>query len=603
MALPPGFLDELRARTPMAALVGRRVKLSRSGKNWKGCCPFHNEKSPSFYVYDDGYHCFGCGAHGDAISFVMNTQGSAFPDAVEALATEAGLEVPKASPAVVEAERQRLDLTGVLDLAAGYYQRQLFERQGAEGLAYLRGRGLNDDTIRLFGLGWSGDGRGGLLRTLAEAEVEAARAGEAGLLQARDDGALRELFYNRVMFPIRDRRGRMISFGGRGLGDAKPKYINGPDSPVYSKGRTLFALDRAREGARKGPVIVAEGYMDVIALHQAGFGGAVAPLGTALTAAQLEELWRLSDAPILCFDGDAAGRRAASRAAETALPMLTPARTLRLLTLPPGDDPDSLIRRGGPAAFEALFPGIRPLSIALYDMLRDPSAPDTPEARAGFQVRLEQAADQIEDKALAAEYKRALRDRVYAERQAQRQASFVRGKPGKPIKPPPPRRPILADDATDERHRTLLAILLLHPDIMADVAEALASLPLAPVLAGLRQVLLQWWHASEELDSRGLLNHLQTLGFGEVTASVLATSTLPLTPAASAAAMPAEAEAGWWHFFGLLNYERLGEEIRSAERDLAAGWDAAAQRRLIALISAKASLFGDAESEDSTAGA
>ena len=597
MALPPAFLDELRARTPMAALVGRRVKLARSGKSWKGCCPFHSEKSPSFHVYDDGYHCFGCGAHGDAISFVMNTQGSTFPDAVEALAAEAGLEVPKASPAVVEAERQRLDLNGVLDLAAGYFQRLLFERAGAEGLAYLRGRGLSDETILGFQLGWSGDGRGGLLKALAAAEVDPERAGEAGLLQARDDGSQRELFYNRVMFPIRDRRGRMISFGGRGLGDAKPKYINGPESPVYSKSRTLFALDRAREGARKGPVIVAEGYMDVIALHQAGFAGALAPLGTALTAPQLEELWRLSDAPVLCFDGDAAGLRAARRAAETALPMLTSAKTLRFVALPKGEDPDSLIRRGGPVAFDAVLQQARPLSVALFDMLRDPAAPDTPEARSAFQARLDAAAGQIQDKGLAAEYKRALRDRIWTERQAQRWNPGR--KPGaKPVKPPPPHAPILPGTVIGERHRTLLAILLLHPDILHDVAEALAGLPLAPGLEGLRQAVLQWWHSAEVLDSDGLLNHLQALGFGEVTAQVLATGAMPLPPAASVNAMPAEAEAGWWHYFGLLNYERLVEEIRAAERDLQAGWDAAAQRRLIALVAAKASLFGDAESED-----
>ena len=218
MALPATFLDELRARTPMAALVGRRVKLKRAGKAMTGCCPFHNERSPSFYVYDDGYHCFGCGAHGDAISFVMNTQGATFMDAVQALAGEAGLEVPKLSPAAAAVEQQRLDLTGVLDLAAGFYARLLFERPGAEALAYLRGRGLTEDTIRRFGLGWSGDGRGALATALAAAGADTARMREAGLLQNRDDGTVRELFYNRVMFPIRDRRGRTISFGGRGAG-------------------------------------------------------------------------------------------------------------------------------------------------------------------------------------------------------------------------------------------------------------------------------------------------------------------------------------------------------------------------------------------------
>ena len=237
----------------------------------------------------------------------------------------------------------------MLDLAAASYTRRLHEPQGRDALAYLHGRGLSDETIRRFGLGWAGDGRGSLVAELARSDVDPARMAEAGLLQSREDGTARELFYNRVMFPIRDRRGRTISFGGRALGDAKPKYINGPETAIYSKGRTLYALDLAREGARRSRhgVIVAEGYMDVIALHQAGFGGAVAPLGTALTASQLEELWRVSDAPTLCFDGDAAGARAAARAAELALPLIAPDRTLCLATLPPGEDPDTLVRRAG----------------------------------------------------------------------------------------------------------------------------------------------------------------------------------------------------------------------------------------------------------------
>jgi DNA primase len=598
MALPASFLDELRARTPMAALVGRRVKLARSGKSWKGCCPFHNEKSPSFYVYDDGYHCFGCGAHGDAISFVMNTQGASFIDAVEALAGEAGLDVPKPSPAVEEAERQRLDLSGVLDLAAGIFQRRLFEREGAAGLAYLRGRGLTDDTIRRFGLGWSGEGRGGLVTELGQAGIEPARMAEAGLLQSRDDGAVRELFYNRVMFPIRDRRGRTISFGGRGLGDAKPKYINGPESPVYSKGRTLYALDLAREGARKPPgAIVVEGYMDVIALHQAGFTGAVAPLGTALTAAQLEELWRLSDAPKLCFDGDAAGARAAARAAETALPLLDPSRTICLATLPPGDDPDSLVRRGGPAPFEAVLQQARPLSVALFDVLREGFATGTPEARAAFVARLDAAAARIPDRGLAAEYRRTLRDRVYAERQASRKT------PGKPIRPAPVRAPFVAADVVAERHRTLLAILLVHPGLLDDVEEALSSLPLPPPLAALRQAMLQWWNGAQVLDLAALMNHLHASGLAASYAQVLSARPVPLPACARQDAMPAEAEAGWWHFFGLLNRGRLEEEVASAAASFAAAPDAAGQGRLIALCAARDALARDAQAEDAEAGA
>ena len=304
MPLPPAFLEELRARTPLTALIGRRVKLSKSGRNWKGCCPFHGEKSPSFHVYDDHFHCFGCGAHGDAISFVMQSEGAGFPEAVERLAGEAGLEVPKPSPRAAEAERQRLDLHGVLDLAQASFVRRLHEAEGAAALGYLRRRGLPPELIARFGLGWSGDGRGALTAELGRNGVEPARMGEAGLLRDAEDGPARELYWNRITFPIRDRRGRLVSFGGRTLGDAKPKYINGPESPVFSKKRNLYALDLARAGLRTGqPLVVAEGYMDVIALHGAGFVGAVAPLGTALTEEQLEELWRLSPDPVLCFGG------------------------------------------------------------------------------------------------------------------------------------------------------------------------------------------------------------------------------------------------------------------------------------------------------------
>ena len=354
MALPSAFLEELRARTPLAAVIGRRVRLARSGRELKGCCPFHDEKTPSFYVYDDHFHCFGCGAHGDAISFVMQSQGAGFTEAVEQLAAEAGLEVPKPTPAAAEAERRRHDLASALQAAQSSFQRRLFLPEGRAALDYLRGRGLSETTIRRFGLGWSGEGRGALSAELARDGIEPGLLIEAGLMRTAEDGRAFDLFFNRVMFPIRDRRGRLISFGGRTLGDGQPKYVNGPETALFSKRRSLYALDLAREAVRGGErLLVVEGYMDVIALHQAGFGGAVAPLGTALTEEQLQELWRISPTPELCFDGDQAGRRAAAKAAETALPMLAPDRSLRLVSLPPEEDPDTLVRRHGASAFQA----------------------------------------------------------------------------------------------------------------------------------------------------------------------------------------------------------------------------------------------------------
>ena len=598
MALPPGFLDELRARTPLASVVGRRVKLARSGRNWKGCCPFHNEKTPSFYVYDNGFHCFGCGQHGDAISFVMQTQGLGFMEAVEQLSGEAGLEVPKPSPEAAEAERVRLSLQDVLTAAEEAYRRRLYLPEGARALDYLRGRGLLEETIARFGLGWSGEARGALTADLGRAGIEPALLLEAGLLRQGDDGrAPYDLFFNRVMFPIRDRRGRVISFGGRILGDGQPKYVNGPETPVFSKRRTLFGLDLAREAARGGAAVVAvEGYMDVIALHQAGFGGAVAPLGTALTEEQMEELWRLSPVPVLSFDGDAAGARAAARAAELALPLLGAERSLRLATLPAGEDPDTLVRRQGMAGFQAVLDAARPVAEALFDLMAEGVAP-TVEARAALTRRLDAVADKVTDKPLAWEMRRYFRERMRARRPdgpRQGQRSFAGGRPGQRSMRPPVRivrSPVGASVAGAERGRALVAILLHHPSLLPDVEEAFATLDLPPILARLRDAILLWSQTADMLDSAGLMSHLNLSGLATEANLALSAAPVPLPGCAAATAMPAEAGAGWWHFFGLMNPSRLDEEVEAARAAFALQADENAQRRLILLTGTRAALL------------
>ena len=607
MALPAGFLDELRARTPLGAVVGRRVKLARSGRNWKGCCPFHNEKTPSFYVYENGFHCFGCGASGDAISFVMQTQGLGFIEAVEQLAGEAGMDVPKPTPEAAAAEQRRHSLQEVLEAAQAAYRRRLHLPEGARALEYLRGRGLSEGTIERFGLGWSGEGRGVIAAELARQGIATDLLLDAGLLRPGEEGrAPYDLFFNRVMFPIRDRRGRVISFGGRILGDGQPKYVNGPETAVFSKRRTLFGLDLAREAARGGAAVVAvEGYMDVIALHQAGFAGAVAPLGTALTEEQLEELWRLSPVPVLCFDGDAAGARAAARTAELALPHLGAERSLRLATLPPGEDPDSLVRRQGAPGFEAMIKGARPVAEALFDLLGE-GVGEGVEARAALSRRLEGVADRIGDKALAWEVRRFFRDRMRARRPWARSGS---GGPamggarhrGAPAKPPPriQRRPAGPEVAAAERARALVAILLRHPHLLTDVEEAFATLDLPAALAQLRDTILQWSQTTQALDSGGLLSHLTLSGLAADVEQTLAMVPVPLPDCASADAMPAEAGAGWWHFFGLMNPGRLEEEVAAAGRDFAERPDDTAQRRLIGLCAALDALrrgeFGESD--------
>ena len=409
---------------------------------------------------------------------------------------------------------------------------------------------------------------------------------EAGLLRAGEDGAIRgELFFNRVMFPIRDRTGRIISFGGRILGDGQPKYVNGPETPLFSKRRTLYGLNLAREAARKGAAVVAvEGYMDVIALHQAGFGAAVAPLGTALTAEQLEELWRLSPAPILCFDGDAAGGRAAARAAQTALPAIAADRSIALATLPGGEDPDTLVRRQGPAAFAAVLAAARPLNEALFDLLRGAGGFTTPEQRSAFRARLEAAAGTIKERGLASEYRRALLDRYFA--------LTKRGAPKPVVRAT---RPELVPDAADiARARKLTAILLHHPALARDVEEAYASLTLQSVPQGaaqagvqpgqgdlrglhaLRQGMLAYFSNdfSDEhpLDSAGLARHLHSLGL-----SAEMTLALEETPSCGRPdAQPAEAEAGWWHFYGLMHRDGLQDAVEEARRAYIANPDDAA---------------------------
>ncbi len=585
MALPPNFLDELRARTPLPAVIGRRVRLARSGRQWKGCCPFHGEKTPSFYVYDDHFHCFGCGAHGDAIGFVMQSQGSGFMEAVEQLAAEAGLDVPKPTPEAAEAERERHTLVSVLQAAEAAYIRRLHLPEGRAALDYLRGRGLTDETIERFGLGWSGEGRGALTADLTRDGITPDQLVESGLMRRDEDsGRVYDLFFNRVMFPIRDRRGRTISFGGRIMGDGQPKYVNGPETPLFSKRRNLYGLDLAREGVRKGAtLVVVEGYMDVIALAQAGFAGAVAPLGTALTEDQMGELWHLSPMPILCFDGDAAGARAAARAAEMALPLLAPDRTLKLATLPTGEDPDSLVRRQGKAGFDAVLEAASPLADALYDLLRQAGGDATPELRAAFRTRLEEAAKRIPDKSLASEYRGALLDRFFASRKRGPSGRPMKGFAPQPFRRTAPRPHPAMDITARERTRILTAILIHHPGLLHDVDHAYADLELAGSLARVRDALREWASHTDNLDSGSLMDHLSSAGLSAEVGQVMAAVPVPLPECAAVAAMPAEAATGWWHIFGFLNVDRLREELTLAEAEAARNLTGDTVRRQVAL--------------------
>lgn len=488
MALGEAFLEELKTRVSLADIVGRRVRLLRAGRDLKGCCPFHGEKTPSFHVYADHYHCFGCGAHGDAIRFLMEADGLDFMGAVRALAAEAGMEVPetRASPAQARAS----GLHRVLEAAAGWFAERLAAAEGADARAYLARRGVDEGLARAFGLGWAP--ASGLEAALKARLPDADRAllAEAGLLT--EEG--RQRFRARLMFPIRDGRGRTVGFGGRLLGVGEPKYLNSADGPVFHKGRLLFNLDRAAAPARKaGRLVLVEGYMDVIGLARVGLAETVAPLGTALTEAQLALAWRVVPEPVLAFDGDAAGLRAAARAAQLALAGIGPGRSLRIALLAAGEDPDDLARRGGREAVEALLAGARPLERFLFDVEAAVAPLDTPERRADLRRRLDALAATIPDAGLARDYReswRARADALFAPRGEGRRQR--RGSPPPGSRLPPARAETRAARSTTETMQaTLLAALAARPRAIERHREALAELRFAsPALDAARDALL-----------------------------------------------------------------------------------------------------------------
>jgi len=407
VTLSPQWLDELRARTTLSAVIAPSVKLIRAGREWKACCPFHNEKTPSFTVNDDKgfYHCFGCGAHGDAIRFLTDHRGMPFMDAVKELAGKAGMDVPAPDPAAKERADRAATLTDVMAEVAKWYAEQLNGLAGTDAREYLKRRGIDAAFAQRFGIGLAPDSRTALKRALEKLGED--KLIETGMLiKPEEGGDSYDRFRGRLMIPIRDARGRVIAFGGRILGEGEPKYLNSPDTPLFDKGRTLYNIDRAGPASRSARrLIVVEGYMDVIALDGAGIAEVVAPNGTAVTEAQLERMWRLDPSPILCFDGDSAGRKAAVRAALRALPHVRPDRTLRFVELPSGQDPDDLVRSGGRDAIEALLAKPEPLDARLWRHELEARPLTTPEARAGLRQRLIDHAATIADPALARLYR------------------------------------------------------------------------------------------------------------------------------------------------------------------------------------------------------
>lgn len=424
MRFSTSFLDEIRDRVPISQIVGTRVTWDRKKTNasrgdfW-ACCPFHGEKTPSFHCEDrkGRYHCFGCGVSGDHFRFLTELDGMSFPEAVERVAEMAGVPMPARDPEAERREKERATLTDVMEMAAAFFQDRLQGPEGAQARAYLRGRGITSATQRAFRLGFAPDNRNALKEHLAGRGVAKEQIEACGLVVSGPDIAVSyDRFRDRIMFPIEDTRGRVIAFGGRALSsDALAKYINSNDTELFHKGDVLYNLARARKAAAKGGTVIAvEGYMDVIALAQAGFENAVAPLGTALTQNQLERLWRVAGEPVLCFDGDQAGLRAAWRAADMALPMVEPGRTLRFALLPEGQDPDDIVKTSGPDTFAAILAEARPLADLLWMRETSGGVFDTPERRAALEARLRDLTGRIRDESVRRHYAQEMRERVQA---------------------------------------------------------------------------------------------------------------------------------------------------------------------------------------------
>ncbi len=627
MAFSPQFLEELRTRSVLSDSVGRRVRLVKKGREFHGLCPFHKEKTPSFTVNDEKgfYHCFGCGEHGSVYDFVMKTEGLNFPETVERLAVDAGMEVPQDSPEERQRTERRRSLEDVTEAACTWFERALRMPEGKQALDYLHGRGLDDKTIAAFRLGFAPNGRNGLKNALMHDGIEEDMLVETGMLirppEERDDRTPYDRFRGRVMFPIMDRRGHVIAFGGRIMGEGEPKYLNSPETPIFHKGQVLYGLGQALPGARKsGRMYVTEGYMDVIALHMAGFDEAVAPLGTALTEDHLRALWRVVREPVLCFDGDKAGQRAAARAAERALPLLKSGYGLRFAGLPAGEDPDTLVRSQGREAMQDIFNTTLPLSEMIWRMETGGTVPTTPEDRAAAQQKLGEHARRIEDPTVRSHFASFFNERIWqgqvppqiderdnnrdSGRDSQQGTGYDsgrdsgwsnnrntkqntgrsgarggfggRGKQGSKYGGSGYDTPqIVSGDAARAKSRKpeprqleiLLATLISHPTLFDAVGERLGALDFTVAgqkLDNLRQEVLKTLATDSSLEFDGLSDHLRNTGFAGALDGLMGSRVIEDVYFARPGIEPNKALIGWEETFTRMQGKNLDSEIRDA---------------------------------------
>ncbi len=614
MRFDQSFLDEIRARLPVSQVVSKRVKLKKQGREYIGLSPFKQEKTPSFTVNDQKgfYHCFASGEHGDIFKFLQVTEGLAFPESVERLADEAGLEMPKASSGEEQREKGRDRLREVMEVACLFFESALKDVPGSSARDYLRERGVTAETRDAFRIGYGGRGRHGLKEHLASKGFGAEEMAEAGVIISGEDIAVSyDRFRMRLIFPIRDHRGRVIAFGGRALSaNVKAKYVNSPETPLFHKGHVLFNLGGARQAAyEREQIIVVEGYMDVIALTQAGFPNAVAPLGTALTEDQMKLLWRMVPEPVLCFDGDEAGRKAAYRAVDTALPLLEPGKSLKFTFMPGGQDPDDLIREQGAGAFAALIEKSRALAGVLW--AREVGGGDfsTPERRAALEDRLAELLKQIKAKRVRRHYGDDIAERLkklwnkgapdapaYQPGRGSRPQRFdkrgMRG--GFPTQRQQPweyggaseslKRSALVSGRSEIATREALIVhtLLNHPWLLEAYPEEIAHLSFKNRrLAGLRDEMLNLMSGDKALDFDAFHTQLNRSESGAVVAQVERAITHKSDWFAEPGASRSDVETGWRQILALHRKSvELGRELEAAQRAFDDEESESAEKRL-----------------------
>jgi DNA primase len=614
MRFSPQFLEELRARLPVSQVVGRRVRLKKSGSEWRGLSPFNKEKTPSFFVNDQKsmWFDFSAGKNGTIFDFVMLTEGLSFPEAVARLAEEAGLPLPKVSAADEAREERRKTLVEIVELAAKYFEEQLASRAGAKARGYLADRGIDAATQLKFRLGYAGAERFALKEHLGKQGISTADMVEAGLLVAGEDIPVPyDRFRDRVMFPIADTRDRVIAFGGRALNeDAQAKYLNSPETPLFHKGATLYNIASARAAAHRGvPVIVVEGYVDVIAMVRAGYDAAVAPLGTALTAEQLALIWRMTPEPMLCFDGDDAGRRAAYRAVDLAMPLLRPGQSLKFAALPQGHDPDDLFRAGGREAIADVVERARPLAEVLWMRESEAGSLETPERRAAFEARIAHVIASIGDDGVRKHYRQEFGERLRrlfapddnSTMRQQRARSgrnlrvawsqgnnrFLRNKTDRArvmrssltaAEPYVASSPQLAASPVHRGHRAaisrrealILQAIINHPWLLHDHLEELASLEFRHSEAALlKAALVDVVAHGGASDAEAVTTELGKRGLANVAARLQKAITTPSVWGASAAAAPDDVLTTWKQLVALhRQWHSLAKELRDAENAL-----------------------------------